>query len=243
MHISKIIAFLFTLSIAFCAIHFTVLKPEGINLLDFELPKISLPSFSKSKNLEELKGEYGKGSNTKTPVARKERSKIGDFAPYVIDSFNGVDVYQNGRETNVFGRNTTSDGYNLGLKYQCVEFVKRYYYEYYRHKMPNSYGHAKEFFDFSLADGGYNTDRALTQYRNPSYSKPQQGDIIVFGPTPNNSYGHIAIISQVGENHIQFVQQNGGAKNPTRINVPLGRSDDTHQYKLFGKHIEGWLRK
>ena len=46
-----------------------------------------------------------------------------------IDSLNGVYVYYNGRADNVIGRNTTADGHNLGLKYQCVEFVKRYYYE------------------------------------------------------------------------------------------------------------------
>ena len=54
---------------------------------------------------------------------------------------------------NVSGRNVTVDGYNLGLKYQCVEFVKRYYYKHYRHKMPNSYGNAKDFFIAQISDG------------------------------------------------------------------------------------------
>lgn len=62
-----------------------------------------------------------------------------------IDSLNGVYFYYNGSVDNVVGRNTTADGYNLGLKYQCVEFVKRYYFEHFNHKMPNSYGHAKDF--------------------------------------------------------------------------------------------------
>ena len=48
-----------------------------------------------------------------------------------LDSLNGVYVYFNGSMRNVSGRNTTPDGYNLGLKYQCVEFVKRYYYKHY----------------------------------------------------------------------------------------------------------------
>jgi hypothetical protein len=46
-----------------------------------------------------------------------------------IDSLNGVSVFYNGSFGNISGRNITKDGYNLGLKYQCVEFVKRYYYE------------------------------------------------------------------------------------------------------------------
>ena len=63
-----------------------------------------------------------------------------------IDSLNQVIVYYNGGVNHVEERNT-KDGYNLGLKYQCVEFVKRYYYEYLNHKMPDSYGHAYSFFD------------------------------------------------------------------------------------------------
>ena len=55
----------------------------------------------------------------------------------IIDSYNGVNIYYNGNNfKNVLGRNVSEDGYNLGLKYQCVEFVKRYYYKRYGHKMP-----------------------------------------------------------------------------------------------------------
>ncbi len=46
----------------------------------------------------------------------------------IIDEFNGVAVYYNHNVGNVSGRNLAPDGYNLGLKYQCVEFVKRYYF-------------------------------------------------------------------------------------------------------------------
>src|SRR5690554_6276683 len=65
-----------------------------------------------------------------------------------IDSLNDVFVYYNGGVDHVSERNTTTDGYNIGLKYQCVEFVKRYYYEHLNHKMPDSYGHAKDFLWF-----------------------------------------------------------------------------------------------
>jgi hypothetical protein len=64
----------------------------------------------------------------------------------VIDRFNDVEVFYNGGVNQVVGRNLTADGYNLGLKYQCVEFVKRYYYQRFNHKMSDSYGHAKKLF-------------------------------------------------------------------------------------------------
>ena len=69
-----------------------------------------------------------------------------------IDSLNGVYVYYNGGVGNVDGRELTQDGYNLGLKYQCVEFVKRYYYEELNHKMPDSYGNAKQKLRRTLQD-------------------------------------------------------------------------------------------
>jgi len=236
---SKILAFFITFLVAFSAIHFAILKPEGINIFDSKIfSSITLPTFGSDR--DEKKASI---SSKKTTIKKSynKKSSINGFSPFVVDNFNGVDVFSNGKETNVFGRNTTADGYNLGLRYQCVEFVKRYYYEHYGHKMPNSYGHAKEFFDFNLSDGSYNKDRALSQYRNPSYTKPQEGDLIVFGPTPSNGYGHVAIICKVSNDHIQFVQQNGGPKNPTRINVPLDNRNG--KYQVLGKHIVGWLRK
>ncbi len=62
-------------------------------------------------------------------TCRKTNPKTNFPVGQQIDSLNGVYVYYNGSIDNVIGRNTTADGYNLGLKYQCVEFVKRYYYE------------------------------------------------------------------------------------------------------------------
>ncbi|MCR5077115.1 MAG: CHAP domain-containing protein, partial [Prevotella sp.] len=44
-----------------------------------------------------------------------------------VDSLDGVYVYYNGGVSQSSGRNTI-DGYNVGIRYQCVEFVKRYYY-------------------------------------------------------------------------------------------------------------------
>ncbi len=159
----------------------------------------------------------------------------------VVDQFNGVKVYSNGRVTNIHGRNVTKDGYNLGLKYQCVEFVKRYYYEYYHHKMPDSYGNAKDFFNFDVPDGEYNSARGLYQFTNPSKSRPQVGDIIVFGPTPFNKFGHVAIVSDVRADRMEIIQQNPGIGNPSRKWIGLTYTD--HMYQVDHSYVWGWLRK
>ncbi|WP_240472217.1 CHAP domain-containing protein [Mangrovimonas xylaniphaga] len=158
-----------------------------------------------------------------------------------IDSLNHVVVFYNGKVGNVNGRNVTKDGYNLGLKYQCVEFVKRYYYQHLHHKMPDSYGHAKDFFNKSLQDGQKNKRRNLIQYSNSSITKPKTDDLLVFDATLYNPYGHVAIISKVKENSVEIIQQNPG---------PLGSSRETFQlthqnnkWQIQDSHALGWLRK
>ncbi len=158
-----------------------------------------------------------------------------------IDSLNGVYVYYNGNVGNVSGRNTTADGYNLGLKYQCVEFVKRYYHEHLNHKMPDSYGHAKDFFDSSLKDGQKNTRRDLIQYTNRSRAKPKVDDLLVFSGTLFNKYGHVAIISKVSDTEIEIIQQNPGPYGPSRESFEL--VNEQGKWKIKNDHVLGWLRK
>ena len=158
-----------------------------------------------------------------------------------IDHFNGVPVYYNGTVGNVEGRQVTQDGYNLGLKYQCVEFVKRYYYDHLDHKMPDSYGHAKDFFDRNTKDGEINKQRALSQFTNPSTTKPKTNDLLVYGPTLLNKYGHVAIISKVTATEIEIIQQNPGPYGNTREHYDLVFKND--KWYINHKQILGWLRK
>jgi surface antigen len=157
----------------------------------------------------------------------------------IIDSLNAVYVYYNGDINNVSNRNVTADGYNLGQKYQCVEFVKRYYYEYFNHKMPDSYGNAKDFFDSKLNDGQNNTKRNLIQYKNPSKTKPQKDDILIFDGNVFNKYGHVAIISKVTDTEIEIIQQNTDAKSRQKISF----TKKDNRYQLNNNRILGWLRK
>lgn len=158
-----------------------------------------------------------------------------------VDSLNGVRVYYNGPVSNVSGRNTTADGYNLGLKYQCVEFVKRYYYQHYKHKMPDSYGHAKSFYNKSLSDGSYNKARNLTQYANPSATAPRTGDLLVYDGNSWNPYGHVAIVSAVSTDKVEIIQQNPGPAASSRETFTLTHKNGS--YKIEGSGILGWLRK
>ncbi|OLS58842.1 CHAP domain-containing protein [Pseudomonas putida] len=157
-----------------------------------------------------------------------------------LDELNGVAIYYNGGVNTVLGRNLSPDGYNLGLRYQCVEFVKRYYFERYDHRMPDSYGHAKDFFDPRLIDGEVNPQRAMLQFRNGSSVRPQAEDLLVFAPTLLNRYGHVAVIANVGEGSLEIAQQNpgpfAGSRETLRLMAREGR------WYVEQSQVLGWLR-
>ncbi|HEY0976428.1 MAG TPA: CHAP domain-containing protein [Flavobacteriales bacterium] len=166
-----------------------------------------------------------------------DRPATPRVAGTILDSLHGVLVHDNGNMGNVSGRNVV-DGYNVGLRYQCVEFVKRYYLEHYHHRMPNSYGHAKDFFDPAVADGARNTARDLLQYTNASATRPAVGDLLVFDGWKGNPYGHVAIISRVEDDAVEVVQQNTGS---TRAEFNLDHRDG--KWILDSPRILGRLRK
>ena len=155
-----------------------------------------------------------------------------------IDSLNHVIVYYNGSTGNVFERNTTKDNYNLGLKYQCVEFVKRYYYEHLHHKMPNPSGNAIDFFDKSIKDGKMNAQRGLIQYTNNSISKPKISDLVVLNSTMSNQFGHVAIISNVTDDEVELIQQNCGGRSRVHYDLEFNNG----KWFIDNDRILGWLR-
>lgn len=127
---------------------------------------------------------------------------IGDS----VDSYNDVVVYNNGiNYPKSYGKHYTKDSsYYYGKKWQCVEYIKRYYYDHFHHKMTNGFGHAKTFFDKDTKDGELNKERGLIQYTNGSSSPPKVNDIVVFG----GKYGHVAIVTKVTPTEVEIIQQN-----------------------------------
>lgn len=170
------------------------------------------------------------------------RSELYGFSyGEVVDSLNGVPVYYNGGVANVSGRHQAQDGYNYGLKYQCVEFVKRYYHLHLNHKMPDTYGHAKDFYSHSVQSGQVNSRRGLLQYANGSVSSPMPDDLVVMGPAMFNTYGHVAIVSRVDEDRVEIVQQNSGPVGTSREYLPLEIAEG--RYYIRDANVMGWLRK
>ncbi|MDW8350187.1 MAG: CHAP domain-containing protein [Verrucomicrobiae bacterium] len=149
-------------------------------------------------------------------------------------------VYDNGEDyVRSWGRHYAWCGYYYGQKWQCVEFVKRFFYQAKGHRMPEVMGHAIDFWDEEVEDGGMNEARGLRQYRNGGAVAPAADDLLVVAWT---RYGHVAVISEVnrGAGYVEVVQQN-----------VRGRTRERWAYRVeAGQHwvgeegeVVGWMRK
>ncbi len=155
-----------------------------------------------------------------------------------LDSYRDIPVRDNGLLFfRSYGRHYGEDGYYYGQKWQSVEFIKRFYHDAKKHKMPDVMGHAKSFFDERLADGALNPSRDLIQYRNGSTEKPRPDDLLVFTDT---KYGHVGIVTEADDNSIEIIQQN--ILGHTRQRLSLVASDG-HYFVTAPRQPAGWLRK
>ncbi|MCM0147178.1 CHAP domain-containing protein [Photobacterium galatheae] len=172
-----------------------------------------------------------------TKVNLNPQYQVGDE----IDALNGIAVYYNGGVNHVSERNLSADGYNIGLKYQCVEFIKRYYFEYLNHRMPDTYGHAKDFFDKGLKSGELNSQRDLIQFSNGTGALPKVNDIVVYDASILNPYGHVAIVSQVNSEtqSIEIIQQNPGPFTGSRETYVMDENQEG--WSIQHPNILGWL--
>lgn len=149
--------------------------------------------------------------------------------PYgsVLGDYNGVAIYSNS------GR--LEDGV-----YQCVEFVKRYYQEFFRISLP-AVGDARNYVTKAkqLGLAYYPSGRSTVQ--------PQSGDVLV---SEGGVHGHVAVIRSVGNNQVCVAQQNfynskDGGNNDVNFCIPLSRNaNGQYSVGMFGTNypVTGWLR-
>lgn len=154
-----------------------------------------------------------------------------------LDRYKNVAVYDNGM---IFirsnGKNYSEDGYYCGQKWQCVEYIKRFYHDAKNHEMPDVYGDANDFFDPAVEHGHINEGRGLIQYKNGEDVSPQPDDLLVFNDT---KYGHAGIITEVSETYIEIIQQNVNSK--TRDRLPL-KIENGKYFVGDKRKPAGWLR-
>jgi surface antigen len=139
--------------------------------------------------------------------------------------------------SNSHGKHYNADSsFYYGKQWQCVEFIKRYYFDHLRFKMPNDMGNAKDFFDPDVKQGELNKLRGLLQYRNDDNEPPAIDDILIF----DGKYGHVGIVTKVTETEIEIIQQNI-YMSPFET-FPLMKGNGKYSVEGPKKRPVAWLR-
>ena len=121
------------------------------------------------------------------------------------------------------------DGLPTGKKWQCVEFVRRYYMQIHRLTFP-SVADAYEMMKLTeLIDIDTQQPRPCTFY-SPLKSTPQKDDIIIL---EHEKYGHTAIVVAVQGNRIRIAEQNWD---------PWVAPHYSRELSVDDPRIIGWLR-
>ena len=126
---------------------------------------------------------------------------------------------------------------NYGYRYQCVEYVNRFFNIVKNWQNMCNSGDARDYF----INAQKNIERqAGLEYCDNGKGRPQSGDILCFD---DGGLGHVAIIVNVDpfNNKVYFIEQNW---DPSGISsLDLTKSGNTYLIADRGSyHVQGWLR-
>lgn len=153
-----------------------------------------------------------------------------------VGSFNSVSAYSNGNTCYVSSSYNYYNGYNTGLKWQCVEYADRYFKQKFNRQIRG--GNANTYYSNASAKG-------LNRAANGSTNHPQVGNILT---SAGGSYGHVAIVKEVGSNYVKVIQQNWcncSSDNSKTLSMTVTTSGGKKYYKVSSFNssypVQGWL--
>ena len=144
-----------------------------------------------------------------------------------IAYLNSIDVYSNGASIN----NAINSTY--GLEYQCVELVQRFFAQ--NWGTPKTWPNVA--FAFQMFDNPPSGVKAIGNGTSPG---PVRGDAIVFAETPGFPDGHVAIVTDVSNGYVYFVEQNWGVQGHWGQDR-LGISSTNFIQNRGTLPVRGWL--
>lgn len=124
-------------------------------------------------------------------------------------------------------------GINTGYKWQCVEYINRYYKVVYGMDLKSTgiYGNAKNYWNWCC-----HSTIGLTKYANSGATPPAIGDILV---STAGTYGHVAIVTSVSSTQVGVIDQNFSSTSART----LTRNGNTVGSFGNGYIVTGWVRK
>ncbi|RHY20115.1 hypothetical protein DYB25_003031 [Aphanomyces astaci] len=129
---------------------------------------------------------------------------VGMVHGAVLGSYKGVEGYNNNYKNNPHAEHDDYDGSNFlngvctGMKWQCVEYARRYWIVNHGIVLPSlswaahiwdRVTHASRLGDFAIVP--------LLKFPNFGTEKPVVGDLLVYKSTPSQWVGHVAVVADV----------------------------------------------
>ncbi|MCX6841788.1 MAG: CHAP domain-containing protein [candidate division WOR-3 bacterium] len=155
----------------------------------------------------------------------------GELSPWgtLVGEFSAVPAYSNGAVGN-----GVYDTY--GYRYQCVEYVNRFYVQMFAHKNMHGMGNAGDYYD------NYQ-ELELERYANGGTEPPKPGDILC---SNGGTYGHVAIVRAVTSDSVRVIEQNwNNDHRDSSVALAMDNSGGHYTVAHFSPSypVQGWLRK
>jgi hypothetical protein len=121
---------------------------------------------------------------------------------------NGTVAYSN-HEVEKFAGVRNHDGeFFTGYQWQCVEFARRWLWNQKGLMLPDIDIAAEIFFVPHMYDPIRHREAPVRPVRNGGAEKPLANTYLIYAPAPDNFPGHIAVITEVGDDYVLVCDQN-----------------------------------
>jgi hypothetical protein len=154
---------------------------------------------------------------------------------YSIKSYSNGEVKFASHENNY----NSSTNFNYGMKWQCVEYVNRFYYDVFGINV--SGGNGNTYFTRLIDESKFvvNNNGKLNKNGEPN-KKPKVGDILCFStPEP---FGHVGIIREVTDDEVIMVNQNfSNTSNDNSIIYKYKFENNLYTIIEKSMKIQGWI--
>ncbi len=183
----------------------------------------------------------------KQAFAEKCNAEFGSYIgqSYLTKAYSNCNEDDSKHETNFVLLKNTNRKIASGMKWQCVEYARRWLIE------NKNVTFADVIYAYSIWElkTGERTDTnlqvPLLKFKNKSSkTQPEIGDLLIYSA---NLYitGHVAVVVSVNDNSITIAEQNyfnelwDGASYSRRL---LIEKDKKNKYRIFDDSLIGWVR-
>lgn len=160
----------------------------------------------------------------------------------------GIPAYSNGSDSHYSSESHYRGKLFLGIKFQCVEFARRWLL-YRKGLLLPQYAFAAHIIYCTHVTDLEGNDVPCEVVRNgQSTTKPEPDTIIIYPTTKKNIVGHIGVITEVGEDYVAVADQNrvftSWGALPYSAKYPLRRCEVDGTYTIEDPEVTPscWIR-